>query len=474
VIAGRYVIGKSFASGGVGTVHLGRLCGAGGFSRVVAIKRLFPIHAGDAEFREMLLREGRLASRIRHPNVVPTIDVVQTEKDVYIVMEYVHGVSLSRVLKNRRAPMPVSIALGIIECVLAGLHAAHEARGEDGTALGIVHRDVSPQNVLIGADGITRLIDFGIAKAATHHAVTEPGIIKGKAAYMAPEQLRSETVSRQSDVFATAAVLWEMLAGRALIDEHPGNRLLARMTQGEKVAPSRHRADVDARLDRVVMRGLELKPAERFGTADAMVTALRDVGTPAHANEIAKWLEEEAGDEIELSEERVRLMERASADHAPSSSSPMVVPRAASEARPSLARTPPDLVKTRPTRVRARWTRQIARFGAALAVGALALLALRTNLHRAPAPPLARAVAMAPAPPIAVPAVTTEAPVTELDVTPVAVQPTLTTSSPAPAPERVSRPKSSPRASRPAGKTRCDPPYTLDASGRKHYDPSCF
>jgi len=217
LLAGRYVLGEALASGGMGTVHLGRIVGASGFSRVVAIKRLFPGFATDASFRQMLLDEARFASRIRQPNVVPILDVVEAERDLYVVMEYVHGLPLAGALERAGdAPMPVEIAVAIAEAVLLGLQAAHEARAEDGTPLGIVHRDVSPQNILIGADGVPRLIDFGIAKAATRLQVTDPGVIKGKAGYMAPEQLLSEPVSRHADVFSASVVLWEMLAGRRL------------------------------------------------------------------------------------------------------------------------------------------------------------------------------------------------------------------------------------------------------------------
>src|SRR6266403_1963655 len=133
-VVGRYVIGDSFASGGMGTVHLGRVVGAGGFSRVVAIKRLFSRSAEDAAFRQMLLEEARLVSRIRHPNVVPALDVVDIDHDLYIVMEYVDGPSLSQLLARSRQlnePLPLEIVIGIVEGVLLGLHAAHEARGED-------------------------------------------------------------------------------------------------------------------------------------------------------------------------------------------------------------------------------------------------------------------------------------------------------------------------------------------------------
>jgi serine/threonine-protein kinase len=318
LIAGRYVVGESFASGGTGTVHLGRIVGAGGFSRVVAVKRLFPAVAGDRGFREMLLAEARLVSRIRHPNVVPALDVVQVNDDVYIVMEYVHRPSLAQLLARARAsgePIPGDIASGIIEAVLLGLHAAHEARGEEGTPLGIVHRDVSPQNILVGADGVTRLIDFGIAKAATGIQITDPGILKGKMGYMAPEQFLYQPVSRHSDVYASSVVLWEALANQRLfegrskqLNQDPGDRSVRHAMETKVLPPSHVRSGIDAFH---VVRRAEFEPNDRFPTAEAMAVALRSAHAVASPVDIARWLSRVAPDDLEMAEERVRLLEQA-------------------------------------------------------------------------------------------------------------------------------------------------------------------
>ncbi len=347
-IAGRYVIGEPFASGGMGAIHLGRVHGAGGFARTVAVKRLFPGFANDAAFREMLLDEARLVSRIRHPNVVPTLDVWEEENDLYVVMEYVHGVSLARLLKRCDGrPIPVGITLGILECVLSGLHAAHEARSEDGTPLGMVHRDVSPQNILVGADGVVRLIDFGIAKAATGLQVTDPGVVKGKRGYMAPEQILGQRVSRQADIFAASAVLWEALTHRTLLDEHGEDAMSRRITTSEDVPPSRYREEVSDALDAIVLRGLAHRPGDRFPTAEAMASAIRKAEVPAAAVEIAEWVRDAASDELELSEERVRLFEQS-----PDASSSVRVLATVPASGPSLPSLPSELTSavTRPER----------------------------------------------------------------------------------------------------------------------------
>src|SRR4030088_3091893 len=174
------------------TVHFGRLQGAAGFARSVAIKSLHPQYAKDPDFVAMFLDEARLAARIAHPNVVPTLDVVSQGDDLLLVMEYVRGSALSRLVRpltQKGERMPQRIAGSIVSGVLRGLHAAHEAKSEIGEPLDIVHRDVSPQNVLVGTDGIARVLDFGVAKAAGRCYTTRDGNIKGKVPYMAPEQL---------------------------------------------------------------------------------------------------------------------------------------------------------------------------------------------------------------------------------------------------------------------------------------------
>jgi serine/threonine protein kinase len=407
LIGGRYLLGEQFAAGGMGTVHLGRIVGASGFSRVVAIKRLFPGFATDASFRQMLLDEARFAARIRQPNVVPILDVVEAERDLYVVMEYVHGLPLAGALERTiGTPMPVEIAVAIAEAVLFGLHAAHEARNEDGTPLGIVHRDVSPQNVLVGADGVPRLIDFGIAKAATRIQVTDPGTLKGKAGYMAPEQLLHEAVARHADVFSASVVLWEMLANRPLFPFDVGERV--RRAADPVVAPSQDRVGIDPSLDAIVLRGLAREPSRRFPTAEAMALELRRDRKVATAVEVAKWIARIAGDDLELSEERVRLFEQTPSLRSPepSTGSPLVtsVPTRVSES--SLGRAPAPR--------RRGWLLAV---GAAVAVvGSLAAfkLAPRQSLGGPPLIPAVDSVAAAlpaPAPPPPAPASPPAAPI---------------------------------------------------------------
>ena len=214
IVVGRYTLHQPLAAGGMATVYLGRLSAERGFSRTVAIKRLHPQFASDREFVAGFMDEARLAGRIRHPNVVGVIDVVSTGDEVLLVMEYIHGESLSRVLRKlheRGELVPPPIAAAIVCNLLDGLHAAHEARDESGAPLGIVHRDVSPQNVLLGTDGVAHVLDFGIAKAkGRQQEQTREGQLKGKLAYMAPEQLDQQT-SRLTDVYAASVVFWETL-----------------------------------------------------------------------------------------------------------------------------------------------------------------------------------------------------------------------------------------------------------------------
>jgi hypothetical protein len=446
LLGGRYLLGESFASGGMGSVHLGRVVGAGGFSRVVAIKRLFPALAADRSFREMLLDEARFASRIRHPNVVPVLDVVEEASDLYVVMEYVHGISLARLVEQlggRAIPLP--IVLGIAEGVLHGLHAAHEARGEDGIPLGIVHRDVSPQNILVGADGVPRVIDFGIAKAATRIQVTDPGVLKGKARYMAPEQLLRESVSREADLYSAAIVLWEMLANRTLF---PGEGFADRIGHVDErpPAPLESRRDVnDPQLDAIVIRALARDPAHRYPNADAMAAALRQGRATASSVEIARWIATTgAADDLEISEERVRLLERVPA---------VTAIQAAETPRPG---------EPRPRRRGALFVW----LAAAVMVAVGVFFGART-FGRSPAAPSATVASIAAADADA-----------DLSTAPSAST-TVVASASAPPPSAsvassVPAPKTTGKPARHAAKSQCDPPYTVDSNGFKHYNRNCF
>jgi len=297
-IVGRYALYSEIASGGMATVHFGRLLGPVGFSRTVAIKRLHPQFAKDPEAVSMAFDEARLVARIRHRNVVAMLDVVALSGELLLVMEYIHGESLSRLLKvMKKAGETVDPAFAVaIACdTLLGLHAAHTARSEQGLPLGIVHRDVSPQNILLGVDGTARVVDFGIAKAADRTQVTRDGIIKGKLAYMAPEQIVASKVDHRADVFSTSLVLWEMLAGRRLRQAREPVRVMADIMRGEHPPPpSSVNPAAPRALDALVLRGLEHDPAARFATAREMALALEAAHPAASSTRISSWVETHA------------------------------------------------------------------------------------------------------------------------------------------------------------------------------------
>jgi serine/threonine-protein kinase len=310
---GRYALFEQFAAGGMATVHFGRLDGAGGFSRVVAIKRLLPHLVENQEFTEMLLKEARLAARVRHPNVAATLDVVATKGDVLLVLDYVHGEALSTLCRTqakvKKEQVPLPIAIGIILDMLQGLAAIHDATDEKGRSLGLVHRDISPPNVLVGADGAARVLDFGIATALEHIEETAPERRKGKRGYMSPEQLRGERLTQRSDVFSAGVVIWELLALRRLFpadqEKEPGDAV----QRGNYPRVSQYRPDLPAALDEIVMRALELDPAARFATMHELTDAV-EAAAPARANtrRVGEWVNELAKDALA---DRNRMVARA-------------------------------------------------------------------------------------------------------------------------------------------------------------------
>ena len=278
---GRYTIFDQIGAGGMATVHLARFSGPAGFSRVVAVKHLLPHLSFDAEFKALIVEEARTASRVRHPNVVPTLDVVVDEGDVYIVMEYVPGETLSflrRAAKEARQDIPAAICSAVLVGALQGLHAAHEARTPSGELLDIVHRDVSPPNILVGSDGVPVVLDFGIAKTLQGKAETRSGRVKGKSSYMAPEQIRGEPITRAVDIFAAAVVLWELLTGRRLFFGATEQERMRKVLEGaEAMPPSLLVPRLPKGLDEVVLRGLRQNPRHRFKTALEMAEAIEKV-----------------------------------------------------------------------------------------------------------------------------------------------------------------------------------------------------
>src|SRR5581483_322932 len=197
-----------------------------------------------------------LASRVRHPNVVPTLDVVRDADDVLLVMEYVHGEALTKIVRDLRRQgkrVPIRVAIAILTQVLHGLHAAHEATSETGQALGIVHRDVSPHNVIVGADGLARLIDFGVAKALDRLQDTQGDVVKGKFGYMCPEQVSGRPVDRRADIWAAGVVLWELLANRRLFAAESHLETVHQIVMMDIPPPSSIAPDVPPNIDAIVM-----------------------------------------------------------------------------------------------------------------------------------------------------------------------------------------------------------------------------
>ncbi|MGH7328544.1 MAG: serine/threonine protein kinase, partial [Polyangiaceae bacterium] len=313
-LGGRYTLHGEIAAGGMATVHIGRMKGTAGFSKMVAIKRLHAQFAKDPDFVSMFLDEARLAARVHHPNVVQPLDVISTDGEVFLVMEYIRGESLSKLLRSlvpRGDLMPVKIAAAVMVGVLHGLHAAHEATNERGEKLGIVHRDMSPHNLLVGTDGIARVLDFGIAKAETRSYQTRDGDLKGKLAYMSPEQLTGETpVDRRTDIFAASIVLWEVLTGRRLFDSDYQSAILARVRSPDIEPPSKYVPDLPKQIDELVLRGLSREPKNRFSTAREMAIQLETCLPLATPSRVGEWVEEVAVENLAARAVRIAEIEK--------------------------------------------------------------------------------------------------------------------------------------------------------------------
>ena len=289
----RYELLGELATGGMATVYLGRMRRPMGFNRLVAIKCMHPQYAKDPTFASMFVDEARLTARLRHPNIVPTLDIVSDAGQLLIVMEYVEGESLAGLIKLVRdagARIPVAVACAIIHDLLLGLHEAHESTDDDGSALAIIHRDVSPQNVIVGLDGLARVLDFGVAKARSRVHHSNDGEIKGKIPYMPPEQLFGEGVDRRVDIYAAGVLLWESLVGERLFEGSNEEALVRRIDAGDVPAPSTKVAGISKELDALVMRALCKDADGRFPTALAMAEAISGLVALPPRTEISAWI----------------------------------------------------------------------------------------------------------------------------------------------------------------------------------------
>ena len=314
---GSYAIHAEIGAGGMATVHLGQLLGARGFARTVAIKVLHASYARNETFVARFLDEARLVARIHHPNVMPTLDVFTEGDELRIVMEYVAGESLDRLEARAREKgerVPARVACAIIAGALHGLHAAHEAKNEFGEPLGIIHLDVSPQNILVGQDGTTRVLDFGVARAKGGHVEAAGG---GKSAYLAPEQVTGAEVSPRTDIFAASVVLWELLTGEPLFaaDNHAATM---QRVLGAVIPPTLEKVpELPARLDEVLRTGLQREPARRYATARQMALELERTVAPALPSEVGRWVESVAKETLLARAAQVQEMEAGSARRTP-------------------------------------------------------------------------------------------------------------------------------------------------------------
>jgi len=298
-LLGRYLFYAPIASGGMATVYLGRMAGPKGFSRIVAIKQLHAQYVHDADFVTMFTDEAHLIGRIHHSNVVPPIDVVEADGDLCIIMEYVHGEALGRLMRlSRPERIPLRVVTAIMVQTLLGLHAAHVVADGDGQPLAIVHRDVSPQNILVGEDGIARVVDFGIATAADRAHKTDSGKLKGKLGYMSPEQLLGGSVDARCDIFSSGIILWEMLTGKKLFGPADALEAVERMRTFEPKLPSAIVPTLSPEFDSIALKALALDPSLRFSSAHEMARSLAAACPPAGAIEVAEWVTSLASDTL--------------------------------------------------------------------------------------------------------------------------------------------------------------------------------
>jgi serine/threonine-protein kinase len=310
----RYELLCPIASGGMATVWLARLRGKRGFEKLFAIKTIRTELVEDARFQEMFLDEARIASGVQHPNVAQIIDLGEANDVLFIVMEWVDGDSLAKVRKlamRRATDLPVGVALRVLADAGAGLHAAHELRDSRGQPLGIVHRDVSPQNLLVSTAGSVKVIDFGIAKSQNRsQGETGTGVVKGKIQYMAPEQVKKgRTVDRRTDVWALGVCLHELVAGRPPYGGDDDVEVIRKLLHDE---PPQLAEGLPEPVARILARSIAMDPDDRFPTAAglqrALESAMKELGEPTTSDDVGGFLRATFP---ELEERRRRLVTQA-------------------------------------------------------------------------------------------------------------------------------------------------------------------
>ena len=299
---GRYELLYPFAEGGMAAVWVARVQGKHGFEKLVAVKTILPHLAGDQGFRTMFLDEAAIASRIRHPNVADIDDLGEESGTLYMVLEWITGDSWSRLYQavvKQGHVFPIDALLRIAADACGGLHAAHELRGENGALLNVVHRDVSPQNILVTTSGVTKVIDFGIAKALDRMSEeTRTGTLKGKLAYAAPEQVKGRGLDRRADVWAMGTILYHYLSGQFPYEGKNDLATLKNLTSGRRPPPLPE--SVPAHIASIVMTALSPLPDQRYATALDMQRALEAaISRPTTPTDVAPLVTTYLAEKIE-------------------------------------------------------------------------------------------------------------------------------------------------------------------------------
>ena len=293
---GKYRILGEVGRGGMADVYLAVAQGLSGFNKLVVLKVIRAEVAEDPDARAMFVNEARLAGRLNHPNVVHTLEVGEEAGRPILVMEHLDGQPLNAVMRRCRrdnSSMPMHMALRVLAESLQGLHYAHTLKDFDGTALRLVHRDVSPQNIFVTYDGQIKMLDFGIAKAATTSSETRAGIMKGKAAYMAPEQVSGESIDHRADIYSTGVVLWQLLTGQQWWKGKPQGQILLTVLNGDVPKPSAVCESVDPDLEAICTKAMEVDPDKRFQTALEMHNAIEaalDARPPASTRDVGAFV----------------------------------------------------------------------------------------------------------------------------------------------------------------------------------------
>ncbi|HVJ95169.1 MAG TPA: protein kinase, partial [Labilithrix sp.] len=308
---GRYELLVPVAQGGMASVWAARQRGPRGFHKLVAIKTILPHLAEDHDFEQMFLDEARIASGVHHPNVCQIYELGEEDKTLYLAMEWVSGESFARVLRATGTTQALDprVVARIVADACAGVHAAHEMTDDAGRPLSVVHRDLSPHNVLLSADGVVKVCDFGVAKALGQLHETNAGQIKGRLSYMAPEQVFGRPVDRRSDVFAMGCVLYEATTGTKPFRGDQDHIILQAISKGEFAAPTRVVPGYPQELERIVVRALGHHPSQRFPTAESMRFALEEFltrGPLVTQSNVAQVVRSRVGDRIEQQRERIR------------------------------------------------------------------------------------------------------------------------------------------------------------------------